>query len=541
MPTRNRIPFDLPGFEIDQVDDYPESLKIQAHSTAVDAICPDCGQRSGRVHSYYTRSPRDLPCSGRKVRLILNVRRFRCLNEQCKRKTFAERIPQVVPVHGQRTNRLTVTLQAIAFELSAEAGSRVTHHLNMAVSGDTILRIIRQVDLSPASPVRVLGVDDWAFKKGRRYGTILVDLEQHRLVDLLAERTTETLAAWLTTHPEVEIVSRDRSKEYKAGITLGAPQAIQVADRWHLLRNLGDALYRLLQHHPKALRTAAQTAHERLEGSITAESDVSEAPSLPVVTLPEPETTDRQVRFAEVKKLATRGYSCRAIARHLQMHRKTVERYMQSNELPERNAPPQNISSVTPYMDYLQQRWADGCHNRKQLWQEICAQGFTGSYMSVYRALRFLGNSGARGSGVKPPPLPQPADRLSPRQAMWLLVRPFEDLSNSEQAQLTALRDCCPPAATAYSLAQRFVLMVSEQQSQALNTWLADALDSDVSQLRHFARGLRQDYAAVHAALKLPWSNGQVEGQVNRLKVIKRIMYGRANFDLLRLHVLHPP
>jgi transposase len=538
MPSNNRIPFDLPGFEIDHVDDYPNLLVVQAHSIGNDGTCPDCGQRSSRVHSHYTRSPRDLPSCGRKVRLVLGVRRFRCPNNNCERKTFAERIPHIVPVHGQRTQRLTATLHNIAFELSAEAGARVTRHLNMAVSGDTLLRILHQTPNPPVPFVRVLGIDDWAYKKGRQYGTLLVDLELHRPIDLLPDRTTETLATWLNAHPEVEIVTRDRSSEYIAGVIQGAAQAIQVADRWHLLHNLGEALHRMFIRHTKTLRTAAQMAHEQLLGQATLPPDPVEAPPEPISHTPEqPPRTYRQARFAEVKALFAQGYSQNSIARQLKMHRQTVARYVRLDELPKRATPTHNISTVAPYMAYIQRRWAEGCHNGKQLWREICAQGYTGSYMSVYRALKPLRG----GDGRRRKTLPPSAPPLSPRQAMWLLANTVDRLNSDQIIQLAALCACCPVAANTYTLVQRFGRMIRERRAEDLDPWLNDAIQCEIPALSNFAVTLQRDYAAVKAALTLEWSNGQVEGQVNRLKVIKRMMYGRAKFDLLRLRVLHPP
>lgn len=530
MAVSDKIPFDLPGFVIDQVDEYGDVLVIHAHSLASVAFCPCCGQSSTRVHCDYTRSPRDLPCNGRRVRLVLGVRRFRCTNDGCKRQTFAERIPHLVPVHGQRTTRLTTTLRAMTFEVNAEAGARMTWHLNMSVSADTLLRIIRQSRLEPAPTPRILGVDDFAFKKGNRYGTILVDLENRCPVDLLPDRTAETLVAWLTTHPGIEVVSRDRSNEYIAAITAGAPQAMQVADRWHVLRNLSEALQRLLEKHAPALHLAArqiQGPGERLSDDQATEGFNA------IQTLP----SRRELRFREVKRLVAEGYSQRAIAHRLRMSRNTIQRYLGTDKLPQRQLRGPRPSNLAAHVPYLEARWMDGCHNSRILWEEIRQRGYPGSYSSVRRFVRRY-----RSKHHRPLSLPSAIARpLSPRQATWLFILAPEELAAEQAAYREALCQTCPDLATAYELAQRFVTMFQQRQVDHLDPWLADAQSSAISSLRTFAAGLLKDYDAVRAALELEWSNGQVEGQVNRLKVIKRDMYGRAKFDLLRLRVLHPP
>lgn len=364
-PTKT-IPFDLPGFEIDHVQVHEKVLRIEAHSTAMSAVCPGCGYTSDRVHSYYTRSPRDLPCNGRRVQLVLGVRRFRCANDICSRRTFAERIPQVVPLHGQRTARLTAVMGAIALEVAAEASARISQHLNMPLSADTVLRMLRRQADEPVPTPRKLGVDDWAFKKGQRYGTILVDLEQQRPIDVLPDRTAETLAAWLNAHPGLEIVTRDRSHDYQAGISVGAPQAIQIADRWHLLRNLSDALQRMLDSYTDLLRRVAKQFRPPSPlNSETAES--------------QPLSTNPHLQFAEVKALATQGYSQRPMARHLGMSRNTVKRYLAADTPPTYQGRGSRSSQTPPYVGYLEKRWLEGCHNSRILWEEIHQQGYPGS------------------------------------------------------------------------------------------------------------------------------------------------------------------
>lgn len=252
------IPFELAGFVIDTVQENEDRLVISAHSTAIQATCPDCGTVTHGIHSAHHRQPHDLPSSGRGVRLHLRVPRFRCINEQCPRRTFVERIPDVVAFHAQRTHRLRETLKEVVVETGAEAGSRICQHLKMATSADTLLRITHSIPMEDYPTPRVLGVDDWAMKKGHRYGTILVDLEQRQVVDLLPNREADTLTAWLQDHPGIEIICRDRASDYAKAATTGAPQAVQIADRWHLLKNLGEALQRLLTGQTKVLRLAAQ-------------------------------------------------------------------------------------------------------------------------------------------------------------------------------------------------------------------------------------------------------------------------------------------
>ena len=210
-------------------------LRIKAKSTAISGYCPNCQTKSIKLHGWHHRAPQDLPCIGESVRLELTVRRFCCANKQCAQKTFVERFPGWLPTYARRTTRLTDVVRQIGFEVGGESGARFLKYLQIMASGDTVLRVVRQTASAVSDELRVIGVDDWAIKKGRSYGTIIVNLETHRVVELLPDRTAETVAQWLQDHPDVEIITRDRSTEYANGIREGAPQALQVADRWHLL------------------------------------------------------------------------------------------------------------------------------------------------------------------------------------------------------------------------------------------------------------------------------------------------------------------
>jgi transposase len=221
---------------------YPTATHLTVLVACVlkHAACPLCECPSERIHGRYGRTVADVPCGGRKVTLALTVRKFVCGTSECPRTIFTERLPSLVQTYARMTNRLSEALQTLGFATCGEVGERLAPKLGMGVSGPTLLRRMRTVYIPPPSSVRVLGIDDWSWKKGVTYGTILVDLERLRPIELLPDRATETVEVWLRAHPEVNIVSRDRGGNYAAATKKGAPQAQQIADRFHLLvRRIG--------------------------------------------------------------------------------------------------------------------------------------------------------------------------------------------------------------------------------------------------------------------------------------------------------------
>ncbi len=412
----------------------------------------------------------------------------------------------------------------------------------MPVSAATLLRLQRQQPLPPPPAPQVIGVDDWAIRKGRTYGALIVDLERKKPIDVLPDAKADTFATWLQAHPSITVISRDRAGNFAEGALTGAPQAIQVADRWHLFGNLGEALQRLLEQHPAALRLAVQQDDEH----VALETQVSAIPPLvePVMETQVPSAdgaplTQREQRFRDVLARHADGWNYSQIARELEINIRTVKRYILGGELPKRGAPLQQLtSSVTPYMTYLERRWQEGCQNKTRLWQEIQARGYEGSRSSIYRALK--GFRAARGPWTASPKVVRPKRRaLSPRQGMWLLAQRREELDEDERAARDRLENAHTEIAAASRLAQRFQDLLRQRDVAALEGWLEDASESGIGPFKHFAASLRRDEAAVRAALEQPWSNGQLEAQVNRLKMIKRVGYGRAKFDLLRRRVLY--
>jgi transposase len=388
----------------------------------------------------------------------------------------------------------------------------------------------------------VLGVDDWAWRKGQRYGTILCDLERRRPVDLLPERSADSFASWLKAHPGVEIISRDRGEEYIKGARQGAPQAVQVADRWHLLVNVREALTRVVdRHHAKVLEAAkAVAASQEAEHVAVGLPQATPAPEpvLPsrAVAQSQHRRARRLERYQRVLELDGQGVSLRAIARRMGMHRGTVRRWLRTGSFPER-ARRHATSRTDPFVDYLRRRWDEGCHNAARLTEEIRALGFRGSYLMVRRRVagwRQGGSVPGRSSRSEPT-----VKRPSSRRVSWWLLTEWTDLEPDERGLLDALWSRCPELKTATELAREFAAMVRQRQSGQWDSGMASVQAPGVArELRGFAEGLKQDEAAVKAALSLEWSNGQTEGQINRLKTLKRQMYGRAGFPLLRCRFL---
>lgn len=516
---------------------------VQTHDTT--AGCPACGQASARIHSRYQRRLAGLPWHGRPLRLQLDVRRFVCVSPDCPRQIFTERLPELAAPYARTTIPLHQAHTQIGAALGGEAGSRLAARLVMPTSADTLLRRVRQAAVPQRPAVRVLGVDDWAFRKGHHYGTILCDLERRRPVDLLPERSAEALCAWLQQHPEVEIISRDRGDDMIRGATAGAPQATQVADRWHLLRNLLDALKGTVDRHQADIRAAVdlvdrpEQPHDAGGGPAAADPATAAAR----VAGPEQRQARRAQRLAcyeQVRALHNQGLSRRQIAEYLRIDRSTVRRFMNTDTFPER-AGRRGHRSTDRFVEHLTQRWANGCRNAAQLFVELQTRGFSGSYYAVRRQLaRWRGAAPASATGSLPRGAkPMVIERPSARRVSWLLLKEDSDLKPDERRFRDGLLNRCPELRAATELAREFRSMVRERRAGAWEGWIGrSTAPAAVREMRTFAEGLKKDEAAVRAALQVEWSNGQVEGQVNRLKLIKRQMYGRANFDLLRHRVL---
>ncbi|MEM8642517.1 MAG: ISL3 family transposase [Cyanobacteria bacterium P01_G01_bin.54] len=520
------------------IDTLTTEITLTLSSSQATPACPSCQTPAQRIHSHYERTLVDLPWSEYQVRWKLMVRKCFCNNTDCLQGIFSERFVEFVKPWARKTNRVIEQLRAVGLALAGAAGARLTPHLNLIASRETLLRFVRHLNLPPFATPRVLGVDDWAFRKGHNYGTILVDLEEHRPIALLADREASTLAQWLEEHPGVEIISRDRSLAYKQGATEGAPQAIQVADRFHLLENLATALEKTFRDYPGELKAVEAAVVQQAQGRLATDIELA------IVPPPAPEPADlihaqqsrirRLGNYEQTWELHSQGLSHQEIAQRLGIGVKTVYRYLKQPTFRERQPrKDRGQSHLDPYKPYLLERWNSGVRQVKSLYEEIKARGYEQSYNLVARFFRSLKQAQEKLDAPRIQWIDSPHLPLTARRATWLVLGHAGEREEDSKQLLTHLKKHCSLFSEAITLAKEFTHMLRERKSEDFDGWLKRAIEGNLPALASFAEGLKEDYEAVKAGLTLPWSNGPVEGQINRLKMLKRQMYGRASMDLL--------
>jgi transposase len=519
---------------IDRIDEVGGAARIWAHPRASRASCPCCGTESSRIHSRYERRLADAAVAGRRVEIGLRVRRFFCDNTRCSARTFAEQIPGLTVRHARRSPLLRQMLERIGLALAGRAGARLAGALGLPTSRSALLRLIRALPDPQIGLVKTLGVDDFALRRGHVYGTVLIDMATHRPIDVLADREADTFTAWLLAHPGTQVICRDRAGAYAEAASTGAPEAIQVADRWHLWHNLAERVEKTVAAHhgclrhadiapghatdrgvepgtdPAALATSAQ--HERRESSVLVERT--------------------RARYEAVHALRAQGKSITAIVAELRLARGTVRRFVRASNVEELLAAPRagRPSVLDDYKPYLHERWNAGVTNASALYREIVEQGYRGRQATV---AAYLAPFRKRGSA---PPVATIVPKVR-HVASWMLRHP-DDLDDEQQFQLKQARASCPDLDATAAHVSAFAAMLTGRHGERLESWMAAVEADNLPHLHRFVTGLRRDHAAVLNGLTLAYSSGAVEGNVNRIKMIKRQMYGRAKFDLLRKRIL---
>ena len=532
---------DLPGFRLDPPTVEDPCLIIVAHSTCTEVHCPTCVQPTTRTHGQYIRRIDDVPWGSRRACLRLLLHRFRCVNMACPRQTFVEPLPTIAPPYARRTRRLADHQQHLALALGGEAGARLADRLSLGTSPDTLLRLIRAVPLPAFPPPTVIGIDDWAFRKGCTYGTIVLDLETHRPIDLLADRTTETVAAWLEAHPSVTHVSRDRATAYADAVYQGAPNAVQIADRWHLLKNLGDALLTIIEQHYRSLQRA--TTADVAAGAQDAGGHAAIPTKWQYVSKYAREQTqhrhaERDQRDATIRQVRERGWQQRAIAAHVGVTPKTVRRVLTKpiDLEPQRRS---RGSQLDPFLPYLVMRWEAGCTTAARLFREVHQQGFSGKVTTVRTFIQALRKRDQHSSMHRPARPAAPRVELPARRTIVSWILRDQATLRPEQVTLVAwMADQVPLVNEAIALSQQFTTLVRTRTVADFDGWLEAMEGSELAPFRRLAKSFRQDEAAIRAGLSLRWSQGPVEGTIHRLKLLKRQMYGQAKLDLLRQRLL---
>ncbi len=474
----------------------------------------------------------DLPVSGKIATINLQVRKFFCENSDCTRKIFSERFKQQLKSYARRFERLNELLSSMGLELGGNVAQRVGKQCFVRISASTILRLIIKCPIQAIAAPKIIGVDDWAFKKRMKYGTIIVDLEKNKVIELLPDREAKTLSRWLEQHPSVEIVSRDRSQTYASAITEANKNIVQIADRWHILANLTEGFEQFLNTQRQSIKEVAV--------ELKSTNAVESAENPPPVVEIENDIELNQVQsmskyhdnFLKTKQLQIEGYSKSKIARLLEMSRNTVKKYWNMPSfLPKVGKKRHNLLD---HEDYLIQRWNEGEYNVRNLYAEIREKGFKYPIRTIYELMQ--GYPRTMVNAI--PELVKVKYYSSKQLSIWLGTFRKDWSDDLPKVYLAKLINDNPIIRKVRNAVLNFKRFMKDKTGEKLVPWCKNIIEDEAEHIQKFAKGILNDYQCVYQGFKSNWSNGPVEGQVNRLKTIKRQMYGRASFELLRKRVI---
>jgi len=515
---------------VDSIEVHEQTVLVHLHTTSLTATCPRCGTAGSRVHSRYERTIADLACGGRSLTLKLLVRKWICPEALCSQHIFAERFPEVVQRYARMTDRLIKALQSTGVLTNGADAAQIASSFGVPTTDKTIIRRVLQLPLPSEGSVQKVGVDEWAWKKGHRYGTILVDLEMRRVVQLLADRSVETSKAWLRKHPEIDLVSRDRGKIFRQAITEGAPQAKQVVDRYHLQKNFAEALEKFFRKQERVPKKAT--------GGSTGKVHPTTRRAVPEKVAQERRARHRQQVSVHKRiwELYREGCSKEHIAQLVGRSTRSIYQALKQEAPPPPRQRSRSSSVVDPYLPYLASRWNQGCHNTARLYEEIVVEGYMGSQRTLRRRLQAFRQTRGRPVSKETLILDNP---LSPRGVALLMVRPAQSRTREQTAYIEQLIQSDATVAAVFKLAQDFGCLLRKREGQVrLEQWKAAVQASGIAELIAFVDGLADDAEAVANGCCESWNNGMVEGFVNKVKWIKRSSYGQAGFPLLQRRVL---
>ena len=525
-----------PGVRVLGITLHEEEYWVVSVAANPVGICPDCRVRSRYRHGWHNRCLQDLPVQGQVVKIKLALNRWQCRHRNCKRRTFTDLLPKIALPHARRTVRMAEIVGLVGHSMGGRPGEHLMRRLGMPTSDDTILRQLKR-NAPPSTQgrnIRVVGIDDWSWRRSTRYGTIMVDLERRAVVDVLDDRSVESAKAWLRDRPSIEIVSRDRCGLYAQAAREGAPQAKQVADRFHLVQNLraaikeqmslcGHANVRPILSEDAIASTAAQHRRARLA-----------------------HRQSRQDIFEMLHALRQQGLTYSEIARRTGYERRSVATWLTSNAPRDRKRAALNPTSPLYFETFLTECWKDGNRLGRHLLHDLRNRGYTGSRSNLERLLKIWREAENVRPHATPPEVkvlepvrdPDTGHIISSDVVAALCIKPRGLLTNRQARKVEALKQGSETFCKMRGLAMRFNGLLRSRNSDALDEWIDDAIETELTPIMRFASVLRRDIGAVKNGIALPWSNGQAEGQINRLKTLKRAMYGRAGPELMRARML---
>ncbi len=506
---------------------------LYASSSLDYGICPYCGHASSQVHSRYFRTIQDMSILGERVILHLEVRKFFCHNDDCRRKTFAEQPGNEVFRYRRRTCRCERAVARHGISASSGSASRLLAHMGIFISPSTVLRDLHRMRTPGYDDVEEVGVDDWAWRKGVTYGSIIIDYTNGWPIDLLGDRETEGFREWMEQHENVHIVSRDRSTDYSSAIASTERRITEVADKFHLVKNITDRTTKLIAENYADYRLAVRSEEK-------SPVNTTEATKAPLATdCPSKKPDSREVMFKEVKELQRKGFKPTPIAKKLGIARQTATKYCKMESLPGRNSKLRN--EYYKYDAYVEREAASG-KPLSVIHQEISQMGFSGSLTPFYDHYKYLsdGHRGYRSKNWKPcPKKEKPQDdrsELLPVKSISSVIDKMlkgKDLDESQNNTFNTLMSL-GWFKEMYEAMEGFCKVIKGNETVELVRWMKRYWKTGIQSLKTFIIGIKKDFQAVRNTIRLNITNGMTEGFVNKLKAVKRSMYGRAGLELLK-------
>lgn len=503
-------------------------FNVYASSSSEEATCPYCGHKSRKVHSRYVRVVQDLSILGRNVIIYLEVRKFFCHNHQCEKKTFAEQPGDEVFRYRRRTCRCERIVARHGLSVSSNSASKLLGHLGVHISPSTILRDLYRIPIPSYPDVSQIGVDDWAFRKGVNYGSVIVNLSTGMIIDLLEDRKEDTFKEWLGRHEKVSLVSRDRSTDYSSAIASTERPIEEIADHFHLVKNASDMLTRVISEN-----------YEDYRHLVTGERKTNDTSRGTNVL--------RQAKFDQVKSLQAKGMTAGEIVKATGISYITVKMYMGFKSLPARKSNAQVDYSV--HKAYVEEEYAKG-RPLSSIFKDINKNGQYKSNGSFYRFFHYL-SDGHRGPRKASEQHVQ-AERVKQLSHTTPLL-PVHMISSIMDRSMRN-RELCEQEenilskllglnwfSTIYHAASEFLALLKSGNPNRLTTWIQNYEHTPVERLRRFVYGIKMDLKAVRNCITSPVSNGIVEGFVNKIKEVKRVMFGRASLNLLKRKLIMEP